>query len=172
MHWPKRFHQVEIVDEKDKRRRKKEAKEKDAKEATQDKEKESKETETTEKEIKEKETKEKDKDKEKEKEKADKEETTATDLLGSQCAGGTLKDLKLLYSIPLKLGSHRVFWFPTPFWHFESLTLAPQRLSCSTIALDAVSAMSGVQLAPLRCIPSGRLHLQCQCRWRGSIARD
>ena len=51
----------------------------------------------------------KDKDKEKEKEKADKEETTATDLLGSQCAGGTLKDLKLLYSIPLKLGSHRVF---------------------------------------------------------------
>ena len=98
IHWPQRFHQVEIVDEKDKSRRKKEAKEKDAKEATKDKEKEIKETEITEKEIKEKEIKEKDKDKEKEKEKADREETTATDLPGSQCVGGTLKGFKFLYS--------------------------------------------------------------------------
>eukprot|EP00435_Cladocopium_sp_Y103_P052980 s625_g16.t2 len=71
---------VEIVDEKDKSRRRKEAKEKDAKEATKDKEKEIKETEVKEKEIKEKETKEKDKDQDKEKEKADKEESSATDL--------------------------------------------------------------------------------------------
>lgn len=120
MHWPKRFHQVEIVDEKDKRRRKKEAKEKDAKEATKDKERESKETETTEKEIKEKETKEKDKDKEKEKEKADKEETTATDLLGSQCAGGTLKDLKLLYYVILD--SFKTWIAPSDLISYSILT--------------------------------------------------